>query len=62
MNAPISAIATTAPMIKYSSIWVVGGAEDDGLLNFMDIDMLYPLTVMLPEVLFAEYPPVPDMV
>ena len=55
MNAPIIATATTAPMIEYSSIAVVDVVcGDEGLVNLTDIDMLDPLTVMLPDVLFAE--------
>ena len=54
MNAPISAIATTAPTIEYSSMAVIDAADDEGLLNLTEIDKLCPLTVMLPDVLFAE--------
>ena len=54
MNNPMSAIATTAPVIKYSSIAVIDGAGAEGLLNLTEIDKLCPVTVMLPDVLFAE--------
>ena len=62
MNAPISAIATTAPTIEYSSMAVIDDEGEDGLLNLTDIAILYPLTVKLPEVLFAEQPDAPDIV
>ena len=54
MNAPISAITTTAPTIEYSSMAVIDDEGYGGLLNLTDIAILYPLTVKLPEVLFAE--------
>ena len=54
MNAPISAIATTAPMIEYSSMAAIDDAGAEGLLNLTEIDKLCPLTVKLPVVEFAE--------